>query len=611
MRSPDGAYSRSPVTYEPLPRAALAARGKIIDWTTVDRYEEEVGTQHQFAAVSPFGHSDDDRPESPSFSRWVSDPEDIAWHGQAVTALDALRTAGLAKAAAQIHGLDPKAVDAPLAAAWTTEPDNAWDHYFEHVFEYPEVEARYLAPDGQPTILSRAWHQALIGLNSDASGWVPWAPRTRHRMVALHTAQALAQEVIARFAWQVAQRAACPPRAEGGCVLALNAAPARTAELAIATAQPMALAEPDGAPIPTATLLQGGQWVARARVALPSYGYKVLGLVPTNSVERWQWRQGHAIEFSGRRATLENGLLTIAQGEQAVTVSVAPFALADPAGLAPQETVVPDWHGAQCRVRRTSLGEDLEILAEVAWTVWLRVVIGLRHDRVDLAADLFFDAPRTVGRRRFDPEGVVLQLTGRPGSAYYDIPFATIRHCGMEPAFVAVQRFAALLPDDPDGPAFGLIALSGNQSFKVAGRAGIIGVGLGASKQARPAVRPACVLAGDGTAQHTVVPAPDPLCGESRHRFAVVFGSPVQVALAAYKLRTGVPLVRVEPGRGDWPGEQSLFTIAPDTARVIAFRTAREGVEVALNDLSGQAAVVSCQGRSVHMAAYGLATVRL
>ncbi len=591
--------------------AALAIQGKIIEWTTVDRYEEEVGTWQQFIAASPFGHSSDDRPESPSFSRWVSDPADIAWHGQALAALDALRTAGMAKAAAQIHGLEPGTVDARLAAAWTTEPDNVWDHYFEHVLEYPEVEERYLTPDGQPTILSRAWHQALIGLNSDASGWVPWTPRTRHRVVALQSAQALAQEVIARFARQVAQRTARLRRADGGCVLALNAAPARTAELAVATDRPMALTEPDGTPIPTATLLQEGHWVARARVALPAYGYKLLGLVPTDSVERWQWQQGHTVEFAGRRAALENGLLTICEGEQVITVSLAPFALADPAGLAPEEVVRPCWDGARTRIRRTSLGQDLEILVELAWTIWLRLVIGLRNDRVDLTADLFFDMPRTIGRRRFDPEGVVLQLTGRPGTVYYDIPFATIRHAGVEPAFVAVQRFAALLANDPDGPSFGLIALSGNQSYKVAGGAGTISVGLGASKQARPAIRPACVVAADGTAQHTVVAAPDPLYGASQHRFAVVFGCPAQVALAAYKLRTGIPVVHVEPGHGNWPGEQSLFTILPDTVRVIAFRTGQKGVEIAVNDLSGRPTVVSCQGHSVEMGAYGLVTVLL
>jgi hypothetical protein len=587
----------------------LAAKGKIIEWTTVDRYAVEIGNHKRHMALSPFGHSSDDDPASPSFSRWVSDPEDIAWHGQAVQALDALRIAGLAKVAAQAHGLGT--VDVPIEQAWTSGPDNAWDHYFEHALEYPEVEARYLSATGQPSLLSRAWHQALIGLNSDASGWVPWTPRTRHRTLALQSARALADEVITRFAGRLAQQITRPSGTLNAFALALNAAPARTAELVLGTEQPMAVTEPDGSLVPTATLLQDGHWTSHARVALPAYGYKLLGLVPTSKIETWQWQAGQAVEFLGRRAVLADGVLTITEGDQAVQVSIAPFVLTDPAGLVPQECVTPDWCHAQTRVRNTSLGSDLEVFTELAWTLWMRLVIGLRHDRVELAVEVYVDMPRTIGRRRFDPEGVILQFRGRPGSAYYDIPYATIRHRSTERSFVAVQRFAAMVAEDASGPSFGVIALGGNQSFLVVGREGIIGAGLGASKQARPAVRPRCVLAPDGTAQHLVTPASDPLHGDYKHRFALVFGSPTEIALAAHKLRTGVPLVRVEPGNGAWPAEQSLFAIEPDTALVTAFRAGPHGIEIAFSDVSGQAGSVSCQGQITELSAYGLATVQL
>ncbi len=603
----------------------LAAKNKHIEWTTVDRYEAEVGIHDRYTALSPFGHTHDDRPASPSFSRWVSDPQDIAWHAQAVQALDALRSAGMAEVAARVHGLG--SVDVPLEQAWTSAPDNAWDHYFEHALEYPEVETCYLSATGQPTLLSRAWHQALIGLNSDASGWVPWAPRTRHRALALHSARALADEVVTRFAGRLAQQITRPrgTTVPDAFALALNAAPARTVEVALETERPMAITEPDGTPLrptqgeafPTATLLQDGRWSTQARAALPAYGYKLLGLVPTSQIETWQWQPGWAVEFADRRAELVDGVLTIAEGAQAgqaaqaVQVSLAPFALADPAGLAPHEDLTPDWRYAQTRVRTTSLGSDLEVFTELAWALWLRLVIGLRHDRVELAAEVTIDLPRTIGRRRFDPQGLVLQLRGRPGTAYYDIPYATLRHPSADPSFVAAQRFAAIDAEDATRTSFGVISLGGNQSFQVMGREGIVGAGLGASKQARPAVRPRCVLAPDGTAQHLVTPASDPLDGDYEHRFALVFGQPADVVLAAHRLRTGVPLVRVEPGNGAWPAAQSLFAIEPDTARVTAFRAGPPGIEIAFNDLVGQAGPVSCQGRTAELGAYSLATVRL
>ena len=63
-----------------------------------------------------------------------------------------------------------------------------------------------------------------------------------------------------------------------------------------------------------------------------------------------------------------------------------------------------------------------------------------------------------------------------------------------------------------------LIALGGNQSFRVTAQEGSIACNLGASKQARPAVRPQSRLLPDGTAEHSFVPGPDPISGQHEHR---------------------------------------------------------------------------------------------
>ena len=115
--------------------ARLAQKGKIIRWTTVDRYEQEIGVHIECAAPHPFGQAQEDREPNPSFSRWMTHPQDMVWHGHAVPALDALRAAGFAQAAATIHKLG--AVDVPLKESWTTLPDNPWDTRFEEVNEYP------------------------------------------------------------------------------------------------------------------------------------------------------------------------------------------------------------------------------------------------------------------------------------------------------------------------------------------------------------------------------------------------------------------------------------------------------------------------------------------
>jgi len=584
--------------------ADLAARGKLIEWTTVDRYEREVGIQDTCQAPNPFGQAAEDREASPSFSRWVGDPEDMIWHGHAVKAMDAVRSAGFAKVAARLHGLGE--VDVPLNGAWTTEPDNVWDHRFEHVAEYPETEQRYLTSDGEPTLLSRAWHQLLIGLNSDASGWFPWTPRTRHRNLALRTSRVLSGEVLARFATQVAAQVEKPDTEAHDYVLALNSLPGRTREVSLVTEGPLAFIQPSGDPIPTAVRCQDGKWSARARVELPAYGYRLLGLLPTTEVETTRWVEGAEVRLGEKAAFLADGRLVIAEGKTRLEVSVPSFTLSDPSGAAETELVTPRWDHAETRIRESMFGRDLEVFAELAWAVWLRLVIGLRVDRIEVMAEVHVDMPRRIGNLKYDPEGLLLQFRGRPGEVFYDIPYATIRHPNTEPSFVAAQRLVAMA--SPECP-FGLIALGGNQSFKVVGQDGTIAANLGASTQGRPDTRPECRIRADGTGEHRISSAGDPFLRSYTHRFALVFTDPAETAIIARSLRTAVPLVRVQPGGGDWPTEQTLLPIAPDTAYVTAFRTTGEGRQVVVNDISGQASRASCGGASADVVPYGVVTL--
>lgn len=618
---------------------ALAADGKRVEWTTIDRYEREHGMASEIAAPTPFRAWIEDAPESPSMSRWVSNPEDAIWHGEAVRAMDAIRTAGFAATCAQLCGLD--AVDVPIKVAWTTEPDNGWDGYFEHVDEYPETEVRYLTRHGQPTLLSRAWHHLLIGLNSDASGWKPWQPRTRHREIVLQASRALSREVTERFARRVAARIETAADDEGAYVLAINPMAWRYATVTVDTEGPMALAEADGTPLFTETLLRDGRWSATARVALPAHGYKLLRLTPTETVAMRRWREGDEVANGALRAALEDGRLNItsdAVSQAPIELSVPPFSLTDPSGVAETEAVAPDWANAVTRVRDTAFGPDLEVMTELTWAVWLRLVIGLREDHIALTAEVHVDRPRLVGPIRRDaegqvlpfgapnpdldaprfpwsyaPDGLRLALRGCAGEAFYDIPYATIRHPNEAASFVAAQRFGAI---KSDMLSFGVIALGGNQSFELGAAEGLVAVGLGASTQGRPDTRPECVIRADGTAEHRITTVGDPLFGSQTHCLALVFGAPDEVALAARRLRTAVPVVRVTSGMsGSWPTEGSLIEIAPENAHATAFRCLGEACEVVVNDLSGESSEVAwrvpsrdIEGRQA-LGAYGVAEI--
>ncbi len=610
---PDGSFVMNYADFEQLGDidafvdeiAQLAAKGKAVHWTTVDRYEKEIGVIDRGAAPHPFGQAEEDRESSPSFSRWVSHPDDAIWHGHAVQALDAIRAAGFAQAAAALHNFGP--VNVPLKDAWTAAPDNAWDSRFEEPGEFPQTETDHLG-GGPSTLLSRAWHDLLVGLNSDSSGWFPWSPRTRHRELVLDSSRALSNEILERFARELAARIATPRTRSKGYVLALNPAPARTAEVRLDVAGPLGLVDADGSALPGGVELLNGEWTASARIDLPGYGYRLLGLQEQNPVAPQPWTPGNEVVSGGKRAALARGRLLVAEGEQQIEIAVTRFRLSDPSGAAAVEEVKPDWSRASTRVRHSVFGDDLEVFTELAWAVWLRTVIGLRPDRVEVAADVYVDMPRRIGRLGYNPEGLLLEFRGRPGRVLYDVPYATIEHKNPEPSYVAAQRFAAI---DAGPAAFGIVALGGDQSFRVSAREGIVAASLGASIQGRADTRPQCILLPNGYARHEIASGGDPFFGSYEHRFALLFRPAAEMAIAAGQLRIAAPVFHAAPGGGNWPVQQSLIALHAPAARATAFRSGPDGCSVVINDLSGATSEIACSGDTATLPAFGIRTIRL
>jgi hypothetical protein len=238
--------------------------------------------------------------------------------------------------------------------------------------------------------------------------------------------------------------------------------------------------------------------------------------------------------------------------------------------------------------------------------VWLRLVIGLRPDRVEVTANLHVDMPRRIGKLQWDPEGLLLEFRGRPGRALYDIPYATIEHTNPEPSYVAAQRFAAI---EGDTEAFALVALGGDQSFRVAPREGVLAASLGASIMGRADTRPQCIILPSGYARHEITSGGDPFFGSYEHRFALLFRTAAETAVAADKLRTAAPVLRVNPGDGDWDAQRSLIRLDAPGARVTAFRQSDGSSSIVLNDLSGKPSGVTLGGETVTLPAFGIRTL--
>ena len=174
-------------------------------------------------------------------------------------------------------------------------------------------------------------------------------------------------------------------------MLALNPAGARTVEVSLPVEGPLALAAADGSRLPGSVICREGQWRATARLELPAYGYRLLGLRTEHGKPAGTWTTGSEISSDGRHVGLSAGRLMLAEGERKIEIAVAPFKLQDPSGAAKPENVKPDWTRATTRVRETEFGPDLEVFTELAWAVWLRLVIGLRPSRVEVTANVQVD----------------------------------------------------------------------------------------------------------------------------------------------------------------------------------------------------------------------------
>jgi hypothetical protein len=124
---------------------------------------------------------------------------------------------------------------------------------------------------------------------------------------------------------------------------------------------PLALAAADGSPMPGGVTFHDGKWTAAARVDLPAYGYRLLGLQERAAEAPVSWKTGNEIAFDGKHVGLSAGRLTLSEGRRQIAIAVAPFRLQDPSGAAQVEEVKPGFDRASTRVRETVFGPELEV----------------------------------------------------------------------------------------------------------------------------------------------------------------------------------------------------------------------------------------------------------
>lgn len=570
----------------------LKAQGKPIEFATFDCYLDEHPVREEVRLQSPAGYQPEDWEASPSFGRWTADPSDIEVHRHARRAMAAVRTAGMLAAIART--LWEADCDPPWTAGAAAVPDNPWSADFEGPEEFPEVAERYLGRHGQRTLLGEAWHQLLVGVNSDARGWHPLESRRRHRMAccdaAVHLADAVCRHAMAALAARLAPVE--PLRDASRCFVIFNPTPARERQVCLPTLEPVEVLDATGSPLPTRTEVEDHGLSAIARVQTPPFGYAVIGVRPAHSSRAALWESGSSAENGGMEVALTDGALVITRGRLAARLTLAPFRLTDPLTGA-SETVAATLCGAATRVSRDNLCPRLEVCAEPAWGLETRLVVDVWPDEVTCDWQFRFDLPRQVGEGGWAPQGLLALLEASPGETWYDVPVGTIRHPNDGASFFAANRFAALC--GPEG-TIGLVPLTGEQCFFSNAAAGQLGLCLGASTDSAPRERPECTIDERGYAHHHTPTIPHIFSGRFRHRFALRLGDGDWRSLglpAVAWSHSQQPFIRATAPadwRGSLPPTGTLLRLSPENVEISAVRLHGQRPQVVLSETHGQEA---------------------
>jgi len=287
----------------------LREKGKNVEFVTIPEYLEK----HSIVEVEEMpvfrASNREENVNSPSLSRWVSDPLDIIIHEQTKRSMYAVRHAeALASLLKEAYNVD---VDLPIEESKTTLVDEPSGWCIEGIEDFPEVETEYLSRDGKMRMLSRIWHLLLIGVNSDSRGWYPIIERRRHRLNCLRNAELLSKEMIWNALRAIGERVDLSKIEADRFFIVYNPLRSRKAQIELKLGMPHEIVGPNGESIPTLNKLTEEGILTEAIVNVPDYGYTVLGAIKGGKVKRLEWQKGKSIENTHMSLSYEDGRLKL------------------------------------------------------------------------------------------------------------------------------------------------------------------------------------------------------------------------------------------------------------------------------------------------------------
>ena len=577
-----------------------------IIWITVKEYikrfgvKEEKYVDHSAKALSK---------ENGTYSRWTADPLDIILQDQTNQSMKDFRAAKIVNALAREQfGVR---LDEPFLSSDVTLPHSALTWNIERADLYPDIETRYLARDGEVTLLSKAEHLLLWAVNSDSKGWYPLYEKRCERLNSFQGSSTLSKAII-----QKGMNLLCNQMKLNGYdqfYLLLNLEPERTKEIQLETDAPYDLFDyTSGEKLPSQCTLEEGRYRIQALATLPSYGYMVVGAKQKERAQRLEWTPGTSISQNGITLTAQGDHVQMKANGRTSEIRLAPMKVKvlaemnDGKGDDAWRPATP-YGEPRIQICTNGLWPQLRIETQLDWLIHLQEIFTIENDKVSAHLQFVFPHPTLVRGQEskegfsFNPEGLDLIIqTGKTGFTAFDIPFGINEY--KTPGVGYFCPLSSLWLQQEQG---GLLVSpqTGEQAFCVDSEAGTIRLYMGSSTTSGPIRDVGLTFRTPTDVQHELAWYAEPFHGTYHHEIILYpyqgtwqeAHLPQRIAEFREPVYTHLSSGSIQATGETLPTKASLASISAPNVEITTMDYTSAGLQFRMNEREGKKTQVTLQ----------------
>lgn len=593
-----------------------------VEWITVKEYIEKFGLKEEKYVDHSAKASNRD---NGTYSRWTADPLDIIVQNHTNQAMADFRSAKIINALLDHHY--NHLIDTPYTASDISLKEDPLVWNIERADLYPDVEPKYLARNGEITLLSKAEHLLLWAVNSDSKGWFPLYEKRRERINSFENCSNLSQALIYKGMDWIGNQIELSGYDK--YFIVCNLEQQRDKLVSIQSEQPYEFFDyQNGQLLPSQSYNVGGKYTADIQASLPSYGYTVIAAKRLPNVERKEWKSGNTINSGNITLSAGEDKITLNDGRRDVEISFDSFQIKTLAEVTSgkddgQWRDAKEYGSPRISVK-DGLHPQLRVERQLDWLLHVQQIYTIVGEQVVCDIRFVFPHPTLVRKQgavkgtTFDPRGLnMLFKTNQKSDVYYDIPFG-ISHYAQSGTSYFCPLSTCFLQNQDGG--FVVSPQTGEQAFAVNTDSGEMTLYLGASTTSGPISDVGMTINKNSVHHHTAWYS-EPFHGEYHHRVMLYsYSGDWREAHIPSVFRNFTQPVYVrecyaQPIEGALPASDSWIELSQPNIEITSIDITDKGTELRINEKEGREskAVMKIGRRSLRLPieAYGIETHKL